>query len=351
MNKVINWFCGSFIRTIGRFVAFIVIGMLVASLISANNIKFDISSLLGIQRVYASTYSNKWISGMSFMEGTNGSWRTSTQDGDGYYSELVNLPNYNNYNFKFSSTFNKPTNATKFLINLKMKTMSGTYIDISESDYQCDFDVDVFDLSTGQYDSEDWQYLYNYFTCEQHSLNGEIESPKFGLSVFYYYGDNLNLYSPCYAKSNSGDYFSFECPVVSDNISGIRVFASGNDYNFKLGIQPFVSFEIDNSGEGTQAIINNQNANTNATIENQNQNTQNVINNQNSNTNATIENQNQNTQATIDSQKVCNVLNATFKDSYINSSGNKGSTPNWFASDFIDIFNGELKHYIPFENQ
>lgn len=51
ISKIINWVGGGLFRTIGRFLAFIIIGFILATIVSKNNIK--ITDLLGIETVKA----------------------------------------------------------------------------------------------------------------------------------------------------------------------------------------------------------------------------------------------------------------------------------------------------------
>ena len=56
MKKIIDWTFGGIFRTIGRFIGFIIIGTIVGLILVKND--FEISDLLGFEKVYASTTEN-----------------------------------------------------------------------------------------------------------------------------------------------------------------------------------------------------------------------------------------------------------------------------------------------------
>ena len=73
MKKVFDWTVGSFFRTIGRIIAFIVIGYLVATLLSHNG--FQLSELF-FTKVSASTYKNSYF----ITYTTDSAWQTNFPD-------------------------------------------------------------------------------------------------------------------------------------------------------------------------------------------------------------------------------------------------------------------------------
>lgn len=95
MKKILNWTFGSVFRTFGRIVAYLLVGLLLFLIIDKSGLKINIKSiklydLLGIGRVYASTYS--WTSKQSrvFIDQqgteTTTSWQTIP------YTQSVSYP-------------------------------------------------------------------------------------------------------------------------------------------------------------------------------------------------------------------------------------------------------------------
>lgn len=176
--------------------------------------------------------------------------------------------------------------------------------------------------------------------------------------------NNINGCSGYWTKEDTTYYYNQSCSLpAGSSILGSLYFSepslgSWQVSNYRIGIQDDFDVKcevntnalVDNNNANTQNIINNQTNNTDSIINNQNSNTNQIIQDNQQNTQDIINNQNSNTQQEIESQKVCKYIDK--KDIVLDrhgldSSGRLTNTNNYGITDYIPISNTtELKIYI-----
>lgn len=99
INKISNWVFGSFFRTIGRLLCFILLGFIIATILSKEDIKW--TDLIGFETVNASSITDFRILGSNSIFNTSyQEYKFSSNNG-----ESVVYHDYNfNYNFTITST-------------------------------------------------------------------------------------------------------------------------------------------------------------------------------------------------------------------------------------------------------
>ena len=293
MNKVCNWVFGSFFRTLGRVLVYILIGYCLSFLIS--DVKLPKLTDLLFVNVQAASYQ---------------------------FTEVIS-----NTSFKINDIVSNTQNS--------ISTSSGTVEFKLESDSLWDY----FDSNTPN---------YGFITVCQ-GIPSKVNSVNAG-----YFSRNAKVHNtsiPC-QMSNPSAYpnsvllhLTFDLNLGPSSTSPVRTMCStgvsttycqlDNHFDLSVGVneawtlvsygfsqQPFVFDEADstlinqndvivdslgnissslngvstNIVNSTNSIINNQNSNKNDIINNQNTNSQNEINNANQNTQDIIDNQNANNQ-------------------------------------------------------
>lgn len=249
IRNIFNWVGGGFFRTIGRYVAFIVLGAIAYIFIVKSNIK--ITDLLGIEMVKASEnnlvynitnaqWSTVYNSGYSNMAlGDDRLWTANGNfnSNQRFYmkTNVINIPNSTEYiqvNIKF-----RPNNAKTFTCTTNWS-----------------LNQVVNDQTNGFMQME---YLYTGFGCTENNY-------EWGLTLTYAYNSSMDQ-SPCYAVTNVGDVYTFQCPVPNtlNNVYGFVLRAHANTATtFQGGIDQKIAVKLDS----TSQIIENQNHNTNQTI-------------------------------------------------------------------------------------
>ena len=283
MKKIVNWTFGSVFRTFGRIIAYLIFGTLIALIMSENHIKLPDILHLGIKQelisvesdIKLATNAGFYVGSSSYAGGANGTYYSTSLSSDGYWI----IPDSNlasgskTLYFKFDSNKTFQTGASEYYINIKFSHNNTSSSTTTETQYRCN----IHNSEETVYDNNgnviDFENQYDYFTCAQHTSTTTTNSPSYSLTLYYTYGDNDYNYIPCNAISNSGDIYSFKCPVGSTDIRGLRISvgttATGS---YNLGFSPTSRYYIDNQQQiidNQQTIINQQNQ-TNQTINNDN---------------------------------------------------------------------------------
>lgn len=270
MNKVFNWTVGSFFRTIGRMLAFFITGIAIAYILAQSDLKIGniFRYTLG---VHASTWQNVWVPSATLKEGDEGSWSNLNLSGDKYYHFFRTLSGTQIYFINFDSQKSLPNNASELYFNIRFRvnTPDSSTTTTQTTYANCTIHSNVTHPNSAGDMADDVEYEYTYFKCGNSSSTSttSIDEHKFSLTLFYTYNSNTGYQNPCYAISNSGDTFSFSCPVSTNNVSGIAMAISTLDnITFTAGLNYLYSIEIDSS----QQIIQQQQE-TNQAITNQTQ--------------------------------------------------------------------------------
>lgn len=291
VNKIANWTFGGFFRTLGRFLAFLGIGLLVALFCHKNDIK--IGSLLGIEYVNASV-NEQWATKQVKIQTCNG-------NGDCSWSS-----NYDaNHNFT-GSDLTYPVSALEW----RLKATSGLSI---ENSYTFSFGYKptpdaimyqrVFMRRGASYDDED-------ITC-----TNELDSNN-------YYMWRCS-FSPREDYSSS-QWLYVQVKFYQGYLTGLNTKISA--FEERLGTNSVIT-------EQTNNIINNQNSNTTSII------------NELGDVSSSITNS---ITESILSSKVCRRIdNASINrnDYYLDSNGNlvlNGSLHVVGTTDYLDVSGREL---------
>lgn len=249
MNKILNWTFGSIFRTIGRIVAYILIGALLVFLAQSNDFHFPSWLFIKVNASEFKSYVVDWKdpSGNSLPQ---------------YYGQYRMYSTFVNYIDSHFNTYAPIPDGTKGII------VSVNFRDLyTGTTAEC---TDVGAQGTNDY-------------CEKLIWSSEN---TLSFSAFY---NNSNNKTTCYFLGNSIDmtnnasgqlYTMIYCPIPSNienkNFGGVSFTGTIGSYgtnqptNFYIGLEKTILFDID----GNSAIINNQNQNTQDIINNQNQNAQ-----------------------------------------------------------------------------
>lgn len=265
MRKIFDWTVGSFFRTIGRTIAFLVMACLLYYILSYNDISFGIKDLF-FDRVSASSFTSQYLGSLSYRNGANSSTSYSMSLGnDGFWTTNL-VYGASGYTFnriiyvQFPSQVSLSGNKKELSFQIKFMRESSD----SESDTSgtrrthCDYHY-IEEVYDGRIEP-----VIDQVDCNETGLlNSQEFQSHFSLSVAYTYNQNDYSYSPCYAKGQSGDNFTFTCPVTTNNISGLKISTNVSDIDasqYRFGVYPLWSVESDT----TQDIIDAQNQNTQA---------------------------------------------------------------------------------------
>lgn len=266
MNKIFNWTFGSIFRTIGRIIAYLIIGFILFSFINFDKIKDDIKkgvsldSWVSLPKVYADSYEYPFTYAYIIpYYGDQAGAYALPQIGD---SQIMDFFGYNLGGSMYGGSFNK-------------------------SFYFANQNVDNMKIAR----------FYLYYTDNSYIL----DSPKSQISIFAraltQTSSGSLLYNACTFNSigNGNNFGYIDCSVEKNShiMYGlnfmIRIEGSApSDYSF--GVSSMVSFShFDVNPSSTDTILstinNSINNQTNSITQNQNQNTQSIINNQNQNFN------------------------------------------------------------------
>lgn len=327
MNKLIHWTLGSFFRTIGRIIAYVAIGFLIALLLSHSSIK---------KPKLSDIFTDLFFMKVDALE--------LTQDVELKESPYINFSNTNDMTCEWDKCYREIQSTTTNSINEYTFTISNTisnhdYIEIPFSVSQ-PLQINTVNSSTSTIYAQD---MCDRFTCEAWDSNNQClrwdctrvlsgQDSSITDRDYLEYNSYLNSFSFTVMLTYTNNTFSYcevnnnmiVCPLFGDRTALDLKIQS----NFKTARQTTALFTINRAwkiydkGKTNQDIINNQNQNNQAIINNQNQNSQAVINNQN-----------QQTQA----------INNTLTDSNTTQSEGEASS---FFSNFSTTDNGGLSSII-----
>lgn len=301
MKNVVNWTIGSFFRTIGRIVAYIGIGCLLALILSKSD--FDITNLF-LPKLSAATLTPK----STYTDNTNHiiGQDISAFGSNNTYSYSTVLPNlYGEFLWENASTGTSVSGkAYSFSLGFQYNLTAQKYYDI-----------------TINFRDRDLRSVVN--TSSIYLMGGTSIS---GLS-----SNNLSLIGVTNTATSSSNTNKLVVRVYS--VQAISYFVV-QIYNMQNNITSVNNFGISSVSIQEVDITNSQ-----AIINNQTNNTQNIINNNNDNTQQIIDNQNE-----LLGSKCSNMLdlsNGTYTNNGITAVVNNGViTLNGTASSstsFIDI--------------
>ena len=266
IKKISSWVFGSFFRTMGRFFFFLFFGFLVAMIIQKNDwSSIHWTDLFGLEYVKADTYASQWIpnSALSTNWGTN--WTNKGSDSGGYYTvsdSISTSESPSNYWFRFQDSNNSPVsynlNGVEYItFTVKMNIQNQQNITIDNNQVSC------------QYSYNQWQSTGEYYQsaalCTIDDSTLDLSNVQYGIDVNYWFNNSPTQLKHCDIISMVGWNLNVQCPVSTDNISGIRITVSSNTPNY-LHFNTGYYFTYTKKLSGTQQIIDNQNQNTNQTI-------------------------------------------------------------------------------------
>lgn len=307
MKKIVNWTFGSVFRTFGRVLAYILIGTIVALLLSKTGVK--ITSLLPIMRVKAAETINIYAA-------YNGYNEVSGCSASGKFNYDTIGPNVQGSIAWSQGNVNTAISGKAKNIYLAFK-----------------YDLEAqktYDLTITFYSSD----LTN-------KLKSNMVSIYDGDTCGDMVGNHISMVSFKNTATSSSNTNKLVIRVYSPTLIanwGVALRGGYTDITSvsNFGIKSATLQVVDTTG--TSDLINNQNNNTNTIIDNNNENTTNIINNQNANT-----------QAQIESQKVCNIIdkNSIILDGKLNQDGTIGTSGAYGVTDYIKI-GQEITYSSPF---
>lgn len=222
--------------------------------------------LVGLTKIKASTYGYIYSDNVKYGFG-NDNWYNPTY-GNGYWSfDDSNNSSQELYYFKFNQV-TLPNNANSINVNIRFNVTSWKDQQItSNSPFTCTVNshtewLNIDDTSSPMQD--DYEFQIDDFVCQSYNTTTKTYNNDFGLSLYYVSNSGITDYYPCYAVSYAGNVYNFSCPIQSNNISGYRIVLNANsDLDYTISMANLSVYNTDT----TQAIIENQNQNTQAIIE------------------------------------------------------------------------------------
>lgn len=131
MKQVFNWTIGSFFRTIGRTIAFLVMGGIIYYILSSNGFEFGLKELF-FDNVKADT-----IQGFNFGDITTNNWNnTSASIGAGQYSQII-LESGTLYNERTNFTITNTISGNDIQYIIVNGYIDG--IDYTKDQFECDY--------------------------------------------------------------------------------------------------------------------------------------------------------------------------------------------------------------------
>lgn len=229
MKTIINWTAGSFFRSIGRIIAYVVIGGFIAYLLNRGN--FDWGRLIGIEKVSASTFTFGYIDNMynssgqsipalpnylayNYIQSTNSEndfWFNSNHNDNSHGMNLISGINY----IHFTVLVNPQLDGEYCTIGSSTKQLTGTWSN----------------TSTGEGGSiAPIIYQYNTMECINDTNTFSV--------VMRQQGDNFNVGVPCsiYGLTNNdqgANFANVSCPVLDNAkwVSRITFFKLGTSFS------------------------------------------------------------------------------------------------------------------------
>lgn len=328
--KILNWIGGGFFRTLGRFIAFIVLGAIFSILISKSNIKF--TDLLGIETVHAESISDQdflnsflndcsyYIDGGTSVSNTTCGWnnnfRTATIDTN-------NISGQGTIHFK-STNFN----TTRQLL---VPGTTNTWLNPSKVQFQVRVDYQLFPLDEiyieNNPDPGASYYAANIFdngiSFNFFPVYSSIESETGG-------GGGL-----CEVNHGNNDgrykYYTITCNIPSKayGISDLRMsyyYTRTTTQSYQTTLDVGISTNVNWLFTG---ILQAQ-----------------MYASENNQTQSIIQAQENATQQQIESQQVCTHIdkNKIIKNGiYFNYNGEEIENPNYGITDYINVLNAKMQ--------
>lgn len=253
MKQISNWIFGSFFRTIGRLLVFVLLGVLIAHFVDFGSLKdnFSITNLLGIETIKASSFSQQYSTwykenGSGYSASGGFSWATVTGNGnadyytqDFYYGTNNNTLNVKNYDYlEFQ--------VSKFLYKGSSIYEIG---DITSSQMRCNVHNVYEELGSQVVEYTDFEYHIDYFTCPASSSDTTTYTDKINVSIQprIYYGSGG--WSICKFTYCTDTNCTLRCDLANNHKSsgfkGIRFFTKTmgrnttlftDTYNYTIGL-------------------------------------------------------------------------------------------------------------------
>ena len=197
---------------------------------------------------------------------------------------------------------------------------------------------------------------FNFEANKNYQLESHLTQQQL-TNANYYTVQGLNGEQCLISYDNSyftGAYprWAFQCPHATNSIT-LSIKNSNNQYLWASGQTNIFTWTSVLLKYSNTSLSGNDSSND-SIINNQNQNTQNIINNQNQNTQDIINNQDKNTQDIIDSNKVCSQIdreNIITDNYFLNVAGNLYSSNVYGITDYINVYNSNLKVLSNFTSQ
>ena len=336
MNKIFNWTIGSLFRTFGRILAYLLLGGLIALILSKNSIKLPkLSDLLLFEHINASEQRTFWSTlYLDSNRSNSGSSVTLTSNLDLNYTSSkfywannsISIYDYQNGYVLFPFTLTTPVLGVS-----NSSTIEGNLMCEKWEYYTITTNENVLAWSCTRYtEGDDSSLTDREFVTPTSSIKATLHTKH----------NNVGYEVACLIDKNY-----IKCPInygvdyldyidINTNVS----YGSSNiTKQYKLDLTDFFIVEYD-----TSSLI----------IDNQNQNTQQIIQEQEASTNATIQNQNQNTQDTINSQQVCKKIDKAnvVQSGYFVASGNIATSSSAGITDYISVNSATIKVLQTYEN-
>lgn len=238
INKIGNWVFGSFFRTIGRLLVFILLGVIIANLVDFSSIisNFRITDLF-FQKVSASSFNGIWPENVQGKNGSTGTYyNMNMADNDMYNTSILMSQNNQRVYIKFDNiTFSD--NAEYLYVAFMYRPLFGNL-----SDYHL-----TLNQSTG-------------------AITGYVEhDQQFNVQVGYWFDNNENQIGLCSATQVVNNMVYYQCPIKGSDINGFRLgFTSDEVGTIRVSFSPFMSYSLAQLQQSMQAIVNAQNNTTNA---------------------------------------------------------------------------------------
>lgn len=274
MKKMSDWIFGSFFRTLGRILCFLLIGFIIALLLSGNDIK--LSDILGITRVYADenfsyssslwnyTYSNP-------ANDCNANLKNCTINGYGSNIQLNTTKNVSYINtlrfYTYATESNKFLSSNLYIFKFQVCQSEKDFNSIKSRGRGYSWAYNSNNAATGSTAGDPTKFTYSIDDIVEDtncyylsfSVKPPIDSRYIGFYFTYTgYGDNVSA-----AVIPDVDYFNYTGGTI--NVKSLNV-------TYTADTNAIIQ-------DSANQIINNQNENTNTIINNQNENTQNIIDN------------------------------------------------------------------------
>ena len=263
MKKIFDWTIGSFFRTFGRIIAFIVIGAIVVLLAEKSGIKLP--DVLGIGRVYAdenfSYSSSLWNYTYSTLNDCSVSGTNCTINGYGSNVQLDTTKNVNYINtlrfYTYATDSNKFKSSNYYNFKFEVCQSEKDFNSIKSRGRGYSWGYNTTNAATGSTSGDPTELSYKiddivednscyYITF---SVKPPVDSRYIGFWFTYTgYGDNTSL-----AVIPDIDYFNYTGGSI--NVKSLSVTYS-SDVN--ATINNATNQIINNQNENTQTIINSQ---------------------------------------------------------------------------------------------